>query len=132
MICKILICSIAAYIQLASGLRATTYGYGEGNCGDIDKPRPCSKGAVTASGEPFNPNLATAAIFAPTKLRMRARWVWLRVDEGPCKLIRVNDKGNPRYIGIRGFDLSPRAVEVLTGQPAVSTWSGRVYVCTMN
>lgn len=129
MLCKIIVCTLSAYINIASGLRATTYGYGEGNCGDIGRPRPCSKGAITSSGEVFDPDVPSAAVYAPTKLNIKPRFILLRVLGGPCVFIRINDKGNPRYIGKRGFDLSPKAVEVLTGKPGHPQWSGKVYVC---
>jgi hypothetical protein len=120
---------IEPFIVIASGLLATTYGYSEPNCGDIGKPQPCRAGAVTASGEPFNPAAATAAVAAPTRLRIQARWLKLRVDNGSCEWIFLTDKMNPRYIGERGFDLTPAAVELLTKQPATPTWSGVVHVC---
>lgn len=107
---------IEAFINLAFAVGlSTAYGYGEENCGDYGLPRPCSKGAVTASGEVFDPDLPTAAIFAPRSLKMRAVDVHMQVENGPCIRIRVNDKGNQRYIGKRGFDLSPAALEALTG-----------------
>jgi hypothetical protein len=122
--------TLAAYLLIASGITATTYGHGEFNCGDVESPRQCAAGAVTASGESFVPDYPSAAIAAPARLIVRGQWIKLRVDEGPCFAVRLNDKMNPRYIGTRGFDLSPAAVELLTGQPAHPRWSGRVHVCT--
>jgi rare lipoprotein A (peptidoglycan hydrolase) len=107
---------------------SSTYGYQEGNCGAYGKPRPCEYGAVTASGEIFDPELPTAAVFAPANLRMIPTDVWMRVDKGPCVKIRVNDKGNERFIGARAFDLTPKALELLTGNRSPS-WSGRVTKC---
>lgn len=116
------------FISIAFGLISTTYGYGEWNCGDIGKPQPCSVGAITASGEPFDPEIATGAVFAPTKLRMEARDVWMQVKDGPCVKIRINDKGNPRFIKKRGFDLSPKALELLIGRRDPK-WVGKLYKC---
>lgn len=116
------------FIILAHGLRATTYGWGGWNCGDIGNPQPCVYGAITASGEVFDPDIPSAAVAAPSNLHIEGVWVWLRVDGGPCVKIRVNDKSNPRWIGHRGFDLSPAAVKLLTGQ-ATKYWSGKVYLC---
>lgn len=117
------------YLLLAFSVgHSTTYGYGEKNCGDIGTPRRCSLGAITASGEPFDPELPTAAIFAPTNLRGRVVDVWLQIGDGPCVKIRVNDKGNPRYIGKRAFDLSPEALKQLLGKSS-RYWSGRVKQC---
>jgi len=120
---------ILFYIQLASGLTATTYGHGSHNCGDIGKPVPCSIGATTASGEPFDPSLATAAVFAPSVLRMRPHNVLLKIV-GPfrCHKIRINDKGNPRYIGRRSYDLTPAAVKKLGGKVS-RHWSRGVELC---
>lgn len=115
-------------IAIASGLVSTTYGWNEYNCGDIGSPRPCSVGAITASGEPFDPDIPTAAVFAPTALPMRAVVVSVRLGEGVCRWIRVNDKGNPRYIGERGFDITPATIKLLGGTPT-KFWSGEVNVC---
>lgn len=122
---------ILFYILVASGLHSTTYGYSELMCGDIGKPKKCSKGAVTASGEVFDPMLPTAAIFSPTELRMwkRATVVPVRTS-GRCKFIRINDKGAPKYIGKRGFDLTPASVRLLGGR-STRYWSGTVTVCSM-
>lgn len=119
-------------IIIASGLLSTTYGHGEINCGDIGSPVPCEVGAVTASGVPFDPSLPQAAVAAPSDLRLRARSIKLRVDGGPCRKIQLVDKMNPRYIGKRGFDLTPEAVRLLTGKPATAAWSGIVHVCGLS
>lgn len=123
--------SIFDLLIIASGLTATTYGYGEKNCGDIGFPVACDSMATTASGVRFVPTEAQVAIAAPTNLRIQATSIYLRVAGGPCKLVQLVDKMNPRYIGVRGFDLSPGAVELLTGQPASPRWSGVVHVCSI-
>jgi len=115
----------------ASGLISTTYGHGEKFCGDIGKAVACELGAITASGVRFDPQLPQAAIAAPIRMVMRDSFVWLRVAGGPCSKIHLVDKMNPRYIGKRGFDLSPAAVELLTGKPATRHWSGVVHVCSV-
>ena len=121
---------IETLLLIASLMRSTTYGYGEFMCGDIGKPVPCAKGAITASGIEFDPSLPMAAIAAPTKFVLRAKVIGLRVEGGKCKRIHLVDKMNPRYIGVRGFDLSPAAVKLLTGD-AHPKWSGRVEVCQL-
>lgn len=124
--------TILLYIMVASGLRATTYGWGTGDkhCGDIGKPVECRKGLFTASGEVFDPMLPQMAVAAPTGLRMRPVVLPVRLIKGKCKYLRVVDKMNPRYIGKRGFDLTPASVRLLGG---ISTryWSGKVKVCNM-
>lgn len=120
---------ILLYVLAASGLRSTTYGYNEKMCGDIGKPVECAIGSITASGEGFNPNLPTAAVFSPTSMIMKPTVIPVRIASGKCKFIRINDKGSPRFIGRRGFDLSPSAVRLLGGKPTLY-WSGTIYVCT--
>jgi hypothetical protein len=117
-------------IQVASGLLATTYGWGEMSCGS-HPPRPCVAGEVTASGEQFDPARASAAVASPRRMPMRAKWIWLRLADGPfpCVRVRLNDKSHPRWMGDRGFDLSPAAVRRLTSRPAKQTWSAPVTVC---
>jgi hypothetical protein len=103
-------------------LPASVYGLGEVACGDAHAPRPCAQGAQTASGETFDPRRPTAAVFMPARYRVRPHWLFLRAGEGPCVAIWVNDKGNPRYHGKRGLDLTPGAFEALTGSKA-RPWS---------
>lgn len=109
---------VLKFIELAFtvGL-SSTYGFGEYNCGDIGKPKPCVKGQPTASGVLLDPNLPQAAIAAPTNLRMYPVSVYMRVPGGPCVAIQVVDKMNPRYIGKRGFDLTPGALRALGVEP---------------
>lgn len=123
--------SLIELLIIASGLLSSTYGHGERFCGDIGFPVPCELGAITASGVAFNPGLAQAAIAAPTRMVMRDSFIYLRVDSGPCRKIHLVDKMNPRWIGKRGFDLTPAAVKLLTGKPATRHWSGRVFVCSV-
>lgn len=121
---------LAQLLLLASLLPSTTYGYGEVMCGDIGSPRACDSSAVTASGVGFDPTRAMVAIAAPAGLRLKARVIGLRVPGGKCRKVLLADKMNPRYIGVRGFDLTPAAVALLTGKPASPVWSGRVEVCS--
>jgi hypothetical protein len=124
--------SLIEFVVLAASLPATTYGWGEHMCGDIGTPKPCIAGAITASGEVFDPEIPSAAIPFTYERRLRARWIGLRVPGGECQRIRLNDKANPRWIGKRGFDLSPAAVALITqGQPA-AYWSGKVELCNIN
>ena len=120
---------IEYYLMIASLVPSTTYGHGELMCGDVGKPVACAVGAVTASGVPFNPAVPMVAIAMPANRRLVARHVWLRVEGGECRRVRLTDKMNARYIGVRGFDLTPAAVRLLTGKPATKHWSGRVEVC---
>lgn len=119
------------FLLLASGLLSTTYGHGEVMCGDVDKPRKCEAGAVTASGIEFDPKLPQIAIAAPKNLIVRPTWIKVRLEDGPCVKVHLVDKMNPRYIGTIGFDLTPKAVELLTGKAATSYWSGRIFVCNL-
>lgn len=121
--------TLTELLIVASGLHSTTYGFGETKCGDTHAPIPCAYGALTASGDVFDPDVPTAAIAAPFKLRLRAQTIWLRVPGKACHPIRLNDKLHPRWIGQRGFDLSAAAVRQLTGKPATPYWSGIVEVC---
>lgn len=117
------------YINLAflTGL-STTYGYGEWNCGDIGKARPCSKGAITSSGQIFDPELPTAAIAVPANMRFSPFHLYMKVGNGPCIKVLINDKLNPRYVGKLGFDLTPKTLELLTGR-ASPKWLGKVSPC---
>lgn len=99
---------------------ATTYGYGEYSC--ISQDHRCTSGAITASGEIFDPNLPTAAIYLPVNMKLRPVWVWLKYKE-KCARIRINDKK-----GKKGFDLSPMALKLLGVKPHKS-WSGKIEVC---
>jgi hypothetical protein len=107
---------IETLIKLALYFSATTYGYGELMCGDIGDPKPCVKGAVTASGEVFDPDIASAAVPTPTDVKMVVHVIGIKSHDGLCIKVRVNDKSNPRWIGSRGLDLSPKAVELITGK----------------
>lgn len=122
---------IETFLLIASLMRSTTYGYGELMCGDVGSPRPCEKGAITASGVEFDPTKPMAAIAAPFNFVLKAKVIGLRVEGGKCRRIHLVDKMNPRYIGKRGFDLSPAAVKLLTGD-SHPNWSGRVEVCNLH
>jgi hypothetical protein len=117
--------SFYAFTQAAITLPASVYGLGEVACGDVDAPRPCIKGATTASGETFDPQALTAAVFLPARFRARPHYVHVRVPPkrdgepgGPCVRLWVNDKGNARFTGQRGLDVTPAAFKALTGTPA--------------
>jgi len=120
--------SYSAFLIIHSGLPASVYGFGENNCGDSHSARTCADGATTASGEVFNPQLATAAIPIKGDRVLRPFDIWLRVDGGVCSIIRVNDKLNPRYKLKRSFDLTPGALKKLGVKPN-KYWSGNVFKC---
>ncbi len=118
---------VAVYLLLNSGLPSTVYGMGERMCGE-KQTQVCDSTSITASGVPFNPLFPTAAIAIPANYRIREQTIFLRVEDGPCKKIFLTDKMNARYIGNRGFDLTPGALIAL-GEVPVSHWSKRVFVC---
>ena len=113
---------------LALESEATTYGYGEKMCCDIGNPCACDTGAITYSGELFDAEKATAAIPSPTQFVFTPVDLMFRVEGGPCVAIRINDKSNPRWIGTRGLDLSPKAVELLTGK-RTSNFKQKIELC---
>jgi len=121
---------INKFIHIANGLIATVYGFGEKNCGDVDKPVKCAVGATTASGLPFDPAKVIAALAAPSNVRIRpGRIVHLRLEGSThCVKIKLADKMNERYIGQRGFDLTPAAIVALGSTPH-KHWSNRVFIC---
>jgi hypothetical protein len=121
------------YITLALKFAATIYGFGEHYCGDYDQePQPCEHGAITASGEIFDPNALTAAVPAPRNYVMRrATEIKLKKHNGKCITVRVNDKKNERFIGNSGLDLTPAVVKKITGSEAPRYWGGRVEQCNL-
>lgn len=119
---------LLAYITLAIKYIATVYGHGEMSCGDINKPQACSYGALTASGEVFDPQIVSAAAPIPSNLIMKSIPIYLLSYKGDCIKVIVNDKKHSRYIGNGGLDLSPAAVKVLTGSTS-KTWSGKLTTC---
>lgn len=124
---------IYKYVEGGHDKTATTYGWGEMMCGDVGKARSCSEGAITASGQVFDPELPTAAIAAPFNLRMPKTGVevYMKVEGGECTKILVNDKKNPRFIGKKPFDLTPGALRALGVNPT-RHWSGKVLLCTQD
>lgn len=125
--------SIYIYLALASGLPATVYGTnGEMFCGSNKKPMPCVEGAITASGDIFDPDIPSLALFAPSELRIpKDFWIGIRTRTSRCHKIKLNDKGAERFIGERGFDLSPSAVQLLTGRwPFNGSWKERIWLCS--
>lgn len=119
------------HILLALSLTATVYGTGEqGMCGDPETPVACAVGATTASGEPFLPDeVPSAAVPLPRKQRLRVKELKIRhTVSGNCVTIRINDKSNERWIGVRGLDLTPAALSAIGIKPT-KYWSGRVEAC---
>ena len=123
--------NLNALLLLASLLKSTTYGYGELMCGDIGHPVKCDKNAITASGIKLDPNTPQVAIAAPAAMRLAGRYIGLYVSGGKCTRVRLVDKMNARYIGERGFDLTPGALAALTGKKATKYWTGVVSVCKL-
>lgn len=127
------------YIKIASGLLATTYGHGELMCGDVNKPRACAYGATTSNGSMFDPSDVTAAVAASSVVRVPPSGVRVHVrivvrepghpfSAGPCKQILITDKMNERWVGVRGWDLTPGAVAYLGGVPS-PLWSAKLELC---
>ena len=111
------------WIEVALSLPATVYGFSEWNCGDTHKPVPCDTSATTASGDPFDPQALTVAVPLPRNRIVRPVQLCLEHPKtGRRVWVRVNDKANERWIGQRGFDLTPAVYEALTGKQA-RTWS---------
>lgn len=132
--------TIIDYIKEADGKVSTTYGWGEWMCGDYGHPAPCAKGAITASGEMFHPDdEASAALFIPRRFGIYKGAVTVRLTLSPdretgCVNVRINDKGNERYYGRLGFDLSKKALKRLLEEQNQehlfkAQWMGEVYVC---
>lgn len=122
-----------SFLLLALSLNATVYGLGEFNCGDYDQePQKCAHGAITASGVTFDPKEIGAALPMPRNRRLRPTSVWLKTDSGYCLEVPIIDKGNERYVGVRGLDLTPATVHAITGKPATSSWSGKLEVCDVS
>ena len=115
--------SVLACLALAASSQANVYGYKEMSCMDGKRVIPCEKGAITASGEEFDPELPTFAVWMPRKMRVRPQWVWVRLEQGTCTQLWLNDKK-----GKQGFDLTPGALKALGVKPR-STWSGHLKLC---
>ncbi len=122
--------SLSYYIKLAFTVVATTYSWGERNCGDVGHPVKCAPGAITASGVPLSATIPQVAVAAPELLRIPPEVIYMTAG-GSCVAVWVVDKMNPRWIGARGFDLNPAALRALIGDEAANQeWSGRVSRCT--
>lgn len=117
------------FISLAIAQSATIYGMGEHNCGEPHKPVACNSMALTASGEVFNPYEIAAAVPAPKNRRIRTTHIWIKDYKGHCIKLKINDKKNWRYIGNGGLDLTPAAVQAITGKMPTWYWSGRLEIC---
>lgn len=119
---------IEIFLWLVSGLPATTYGYHEPNCGDIGKAKECKHGAITSSGVKFEPHKAQVAVAIPNKWRIRPKYIYIRTKTSPCVEVHLVDRMNERYVGKRGFDVTP-AVLVKLGIKPTKHWSDKIYVC---
>ena len=112
-----------------SGMMGSVYGFGEKMCGDVGSPVACDSNAITASGDAFDPEKATVAIALPHYLIVRPTTIQIRVENGPCKFVRINDKKPIKWKDSKPWDLTPATVEMLTGKPAQKHWSGRIFIC---
>lgn len=121
---------ISKYIASSHGLEASVYGFSEKMCGDPGKARRCDRFAVTASGQQFNPQGVTAAISLPVHYRVPPEGidVWLKLDDGECTKININDKKHYRFKKTRPLDLSVGAVKAMGGDPHKG-WGGKVFLC---
>jgi hypothetical protein len=121
---------LETYLQKADGKVATVYGFSEKLCGDVGKPRRCSKGAITASGQMFDPHEPTAAMALPFKFKLPAEGlrVGLMFEGGTCTSILINDKKHPRFINHKPLDLSIGAVKAMGGIPT-KIFSAEVFLC---
>jgi hypothetical protein len=115
--------------MLALNLTATVYGLGEENCGDPGQVVACEDGAITASGDVFSPEVYTMAIPLPKKNIMRRQFICLLNFKNEKVLVLINDKSNERWIGKRGFDLTPALYEKLTGKEVTDYSSTKVRSC---
>lgn len=112
-----------------SGMTASVYGFGEKMCGDTHTPKACDENATTASGERFDPRRATVAIALPENMLVRPTVIQIRLDDGPCKFVRINDKKPNKWKDSIPWDLSPAAVQMLTNKPVPKHWSGKIHIC---
>jgi hypothetical protein len=117
------------FITLALMKAATVYGYGEKNCGNPGKAVACRTGAITASGQMFDPTEISAAVPAPKNNRIRLTHIWVKAYNNACIKLKINDKKNWRYIGKSGLDLTPAAVMAITGKLPSKSWSGKLEMC---
>lgn len=120
---------IEMFIALAELTHATTYGFGEKRCGNVDSPTTCSSGAITASGDSFDPQALTVAVPTPKWLQIRRTNISLKDYRGNCFKVVVNDKKHWRFIGKSGMDVTPAVQERLTGKKAHKYWKGKVSLC---
>lgn len=117
------------FITLALMNTATVYGFGEKNCGEPGKAVSCRTGAITASGQMFDPTEISAAVPAPKNNRIRLTHIWVKAYNNACIKLKINDKKNWRYIGKSGLDLTPAAVMAITGKLPSKSWSGKLEMC---
>lgn len=121
---------IPSFLVAALAVPATTYGHGEHMCGDPGKPRPCTYGAVTASGRPFRPSEPMVAVHVPPEVTHRVRlrpgrwYVCFRhAEDGRDVWLPVLDKK-----GNKGFDINPSGLRALGIEP-LPWWSGKLSPC---
>jgi hypothetical protein len=114
-----------SFLLMASKHKAYTYGYGE-SCGI----NACVVGAsVTSSGDVLSKNIPSVAVPLPPNVPLFVSWIGLKYKDGPCVMVKVNDRTSPRLVDKRGFDLSPAALYAITGIRS-KTWSGNLDICS--
>lgn len=123
--------NIQTLLLVANGLLSTTYGYNEKMCGPPEEPTACTKGAITSTGTIFDPDVPMVAIAAPEDVKFQVIEIGLRTKFGACQKVLLSDKMNSRYFGVRGFDITPAALKLLTGKAPDPKWSDKLYLCNI-
>lgn len=104
---------------------ATTYGFGESFCGDPGFAVPCSIGATTASGIPFDPDKPHVAIYMPGNYILRkGKTICFLHKNGKHVYLPITDKKKSPI----SYDLSPAAVRALGYRPT-PYWSKKIKLC---
>ena len=106
--------SLTSHLKEASGKRSDVYGISnELYCGDVGKPQACSKGATTASGAGFDPDLPSVALALPRGFKIRPTLIWVKTLQSKCQAIWLTDKKNPKHSKHRPWDISVAAAKLL-------------------
>lgn len=103
---------IGKHLKLFHGKATTIYGKGELMCGE-STPQACSRGATTASGAEFDPNVPMVAIAIPKRLKMRPRVIWVKSAWSRCIAVLLLDKKNPKHAEKTPWDITPKLAKML-------------------
>ncbi len=108
------------------GKPASWYGSpkGEMMCGNVGNPKPCSRGAVTASGAIFDPAVPSLAIAIPRGLRLKIRLIYVKTVDSACTAVWLTDKKNERYMEKQPWDMSRGLKKLLN-----SKHGDNLYIC---